>query len=51
VHLLGFVLKALGIHEQMTLPAANLLAAIVSPLLAAHPVVLDDCESTMPALG
>jgi hypothetical protein len=35
----------------MPLPAANLLAAVEAPLLAAPPVVLADCESTMPALG
>jgi hypothetical protein len=39
VHL-GFQYEALGVHQQLSLPAANLLAAVVSSRLTAHPARL-----------
>jgi hypothetical protein len=33
---LGFEDQTFGIHEQVTLPAAHLLATVVSPLFAAN---------------
>ena len=51
VHL-GFDHQTLGVHQQMPLPAADLLAAVEAPLLAAYPGALGLlCASTIPALG
>jgi hypothetical protein len=37
---LGFQDQSLRIHQEMALPAANLLAAVVSPRLSTHPACL-----------
>jgi hypothetical protein len=48
---LGFEDQSFGIHQQVLLPAVELLASVVAPLLIAYPVVFDDWESATPALG
>src|SRR5918994_173990 len=51
VHL-GFDHQTLGVHQQMPLPAADILASVEAPLLAAYPGALGLlCASTIPALG
>jgi hypothetical protein len=49
---LGFDHQTLGVHQQMPLPAADVLASVEAPLLAAYPGALGLlCASTIPALG
>jgi hypothetical protein len=48
---LGFEYQALRIHEQVSLSAANLLAAIVAPLFATDPARLGRLRIDYPRTG
>src|SRR5829696_6122296 len=48
---LGLQYQALGVHQQLSLPAANLLTAVVSSRLSAHPARLCGLRVHYPGTG